>query len=321
MQSDDDTKLYAVVAKELSISRRDEGLWTMAFALENGDERATKARYIRERVAFLKRNRNGGGRRDESSASPAAADVAPEVNIQKKVAPPARQIGQVSPWARFFARTIDLGVVTALVFSAGVAMELSLPSWTLGAWTAALLGFLVFGIALLAYEAISVSEFGTTIGKAVFGLRIKPEQGGILDAKSAFRRAFWVWASGNGCYLLFPGASILFWWRGHRILKTTGSTPWDKRVETTVEQGGIGSFRFLLGASLSIVMLVGILTIAAFNKRAFKKEQRMFSYEEALGTSAPRRSLSDEEAFGTAVPRRSLSDEEAFGTAVPRRGQ
>lgn len=50
--SEDD--LFAAVAKELMHNHRDEGLWTKAFALENGDDRKTKAHYIRLRVQALK---------------------------------------------------------------------------------------------------------------------------------------------------------------------------------------------------------------------------------------------------------------------------
>lgn len=48
-----ETELYGLVAKELAVNSKDEGLWTMAFALENGDEARTKAHYIRLRVKQL----------------------------------------------------------------------------------------------------------------------------------------------------------------------------------------------------------------------------------------------------------------------------
>ncbi len=50
----DDSRFFGLVAKELTLNQRDEGLWTMAFALENGDEAKTKAHYIRLRVKQLK---------------------------------------------------------------------------------------------------------------------------------------------------------------------------------------------------------------------------------------------------------------------------
>lgn len=51
--SDDEDQFFSSVAKELALGQPDEALWTKAFALEEGDENKTKARYIRLRVAQL----------------------------------------------------------------------------------------------------------------------------------------------------------------------------------------------------------------------------------------------------------------------------
>ncbi len=50
---DDDDRFFAVVAKELSVGRKDVALWTKAFAFADGDENKTKALYIRLRVEQL----------------------------------------------------------------------------------------------------------------------------------------------------------------------------------------------------------------------------------------------------------------------------
>lgn len=70
MHDDSDAKFYLLVAKELAINKRDEALWTMAFALEDGNESATKAHYIRLRVAQMK---NELGRNNKTS--PEAIDT------------------------------------------------------------------------------------------------------------------------------------------------------------------------------------------------------------------------------------------------------
>ncbi len=49
----DDDRFFAVVAKELSVGRKDVALWTKAFAFTDGDEKKTKALYIRLRVEKL----------------------------------------------------------------------------------------------------------------------------------------------------------------------------------------------------------------------------------------------------------------------------
>lgn len=151
-------------------------------------------------------------------------------------------------------------------------MAFTLPAWKMSAIPSALLSTAVFGVALLGYEAVTVSLFGTTIGKATFGLRISAEDGRLLELKTAFRRAFWAWASGNACYFAFPVATAFFWWRGYKALTTTGSTSWDDKVGSTVTQSTIGSFRFLLGASLSVFLLLIGLIISNLNKHALKHE-------------------------------------------------
>jgi TPR repeat protein len=172
------------------------------------------------------------------------------------------------------ARAIDLAAVAVVAITAGIAMAFTLPNWKIGTIPSALLSTAVFGVALLGYEAVALSLFGTTIGKAVFGLRVSAADGGLLERESAFRRAFWVWASGNGCYFFFPAASVFFWWRGFKVLTTTGSTSWDDKVGSTVTQSTIGSFRFLLGASVSVLLLLGSLVLSNLNKQALKQELR-----------------------------------------------
>jgi hypothetical protein len=172
------------------------------------------------------------------------------------------------------ARGIDLAVVAVLALAAGTAMAITLPIWTMGAIPSALLSTLVFGVVLLGYEAVALSLFGTTIGKATFGLSVRAVDSGLLERGSAFRRAFWVWVSGSACYLFFPAATVFFWWRGYKTLTTTGSTPWDNRTGSAVTQARIGSFRFLLGASVSVLLLLGSLVLSNLNKQPLKRDLR-----------------------------------------------
>jgi curved DNA-binding protein CbpA len=60
------------------------------------------------------------------------------------------------PWARFLARGIDLAVVAVLAITAEIAAAVTLPIWEMGAVPSALLSTLVFGIALLGYEAVAL---------------------------------------------------------------------------------------------------------------------------------------------------------------------
>lgn len=50
-------ELFVIVAKELSLCRRDTVLWDKAAALEHGDALKTVARYVRLRVDNLKQKK------------------------------------------------------------------------------------------------------------------------------------------------------------------------------------------------------------------------------------------------------------------------
>lgn len=62
-----DDRLFDLVAKELSVNRRDEGLWLRAYAICDGDESKARAEYIRLRVRKLARTlADSRGSRQES---------------------------------------------------------------------------------------------------------------------------------------------------------------------------------------------------------------------------------------------------------------
>ncbi len=90
-------EVFALIARELAGGKPDEALWTKAFALQNGDESATKAHYIRLRVEQITRN--------------ASEEIKSDSNQSTKDTRLA-----AGPWPRYFARYLDLtlGVSLAL---------------------------------------------------------------------------------------------------------------------------------------------------------------------------------------------------------------
>jgi hypothetical protein len=62
-------EIFAMVARELAAGRRDEALWTKAFALQNGNESATKAHYIRLRAEQISRSSEAEARAKQSTGS------------------------------------------------------------------------------------------------------------------------------------------------------------------------------------------------------------------------------------------------------------
>jgi uncharacterized RDD family membrane protein YckC len=124
------------------------------------------------------------------------------------------------PWTRYFARLIDiviggfaLGVVLGL---AGPALLEAMPSIVLG----------IFALFLWCFiEAVLLSTWGTTPGKALLGVTLRTAQGGKLDFGTALSRAFKVWVFGLG--LGIPIVSLITVVKAYNRLKKLGETSWD----------------------------------------------------------------------------------------------
>lgn len=269
-------KLFGIVGKELSLGRIDQALWTKAFALENGDDRKTRAHYIRLRVEQLQNVANdGAGERNEEAVTveenvatvPVSTAPEPATEDSSTASQPK---SSPAPWARFFARSIDLGVVLFLA----TLTDIMLPRYSGNILVSVFVSALVFGVVLLAYEAMLIGSVGTTVGKACFGLSIVQKDGGKPEFSTAIRRSVWAWISGNGCYFFFPAATVFTWWAAYRRLTSSNSTSWDERACTSVNQRPIGGVRFRFGAVASMAIFLAIIVITYVDRQDAKSQLR-----------------------------------------------
>ncbi len=277
MSEASDDEIFLRVAKELAANQADPGLWTKAFALENGDDRKTKAHYIRLRVEQFQlqaieaqRQALGQTARPEKSEQSAQESSPPPFVADQQESDPASKLelpNSASIWDRFWARNIDF-LLCMIVF---LLLTSSLAS-TDNIFINIAIALIVPGIVLIAYDAVLISSFGSTVGKAVFGIRVAPISGSKLPMGTAVRRAVKVWANGNGCYLFFPLASMLLWWSAKHHVAIAGTTSWDDACETIVEQQDIGGLRKTLGVVMGITALVVAIAGASLVKK-FNKEQ------------------------------------------------
>lgn len=164
----------------------------------------------------------------------------------------------VHPFRRFWARIFDHALVTAIVaFATGyqppqpMEGEAFLESWgrVMEAVTspeaqlyARTLLYAMFG--WHAVEAVLIYLFGTTPGKALFGIRVLNRGGGRLTPGLAFARSYYVYAAGMGFYispLVLIG--MVF---GLIVLLAAGRSLWDHHLGTQVEHAPIGIVRIVL---------------------------------------------------------------------------
>lgn len=172
---------------------------------------------------------------------------------------------RVHPWARFWARSVDLVLFYALV-------ALAVPGWQ--EWsqvTARLLASILTPLAWTVPEALLLSSIRTTPGKWALGLRIETADGERLTFGAAWWRAVQVWLRGLGAGI--PVVNLVAMGRAYVVLAREGRTSWDTDGGTAVRAR---SWRPAIraGAALaSVAASSAIFAFAAFDGPAESLEQ------------------------------------------------
>jgi hypothetical protein len=129
--------------------------------------------------------------------------------------------GQVRPWIRLWARSLDVALP---------AVPLGFAWWqwyrpeALGWLNLMLFGMLVLFVWLL-IEPILISRTATTPGKWVFSCRVTNPDGSRLSFTQALRRADMVWAKGLGAGTPLVGQLLMA--AQHYQLSRDAKTFWD----------------------------------------------------------------------------------------------
>ena len=146
------------------------------------------------------------------------------------------------PWPRYFARMIDILVVsTPLFFVLVVAGMLVAPAGTsrfVGLVNTGWGGRLLAGpiAALLSVLPIALLlALGQTPGKWLFGIRVHQADGRRLGWRKALHREALVVT--EGLALAIPLLTCFTLYRGMSRLNDTGTTPWDARLGCQVSHG------------------------------------------------------------------------------------
>lgn len=275
MNISNDDDLFLKVAQELARKWVDEALWTKAYALENGDERKTKAHYIRLRVEQLKTTKSKTQQeiaQDTSEHSKNEQDYVVESSNKAK----ALAFVPATAWQRFWARSIDLLICTILVQIVPIKDELLSNIWLIF-----IVGFLLTGVVLVIYDGLLTSVFGATIGKMIAGIRVQKFDGIYPDFGLAHRRAFNVFVSGNWLYMGYPVLQLLLWPRLHKEFKKTGTTTWDEKAGTVVIQASLNKIRDLIVGIVGLICLCSTLLLVQLIKQQNKSYIREVATDQA----------------------------------------
>ncbi|MBF0607856.1 MAG: tetratricopeptide repeat protein [Candidatus Magnetobacterium sp. LHC-1] len=158
------------------------------------------------------------------------------------------------PWFRFWARYFDLVVIGIVVFFSMVMLspELAKKANPL----------IIIGVTLplwFVIEAVVMSTFGTTPGKAILRIRVRAADGSVPEFKVFFKRGMFIWFMGQA--LGIPGLCFLSNFMAYLILLRDKKTTWDEKLNLVVSHGGVNDNR--IGTFVALFVLVTVLF--AFN--------------------------------------------------------
>ena len=150
------------------------------------------------------------------------------------------------PWVRFWARMIDITVVSIFV---GLFVGLFIPhglDWEL-------FSIVIRIISAILLEAFLLSTLGMTLGKSLLQVYVRDPQGRKLNFSRAMKRCISAWAWGLGFGI--PIASLILVYLSYDRLQETGVAKWDVEGYSQVSHKKIGIVRTAIVVSLFIGLI------------------------------------------------------------------
>src|SRR5262249_35958050 len=151
----------------------------------------------------------------------------------------------VHPWRRYFARMIDmyLFAVPFFFFIGMLFPELFSPGSSTSRQTEYLYSLMAIA-AYVIFETICLNVFGNTLGKVLYGIRIKTDEDRGIAFSVALKRSLAVWFRGLGCGI--PIFALVTTIVAYRTLKRDGQTSWDRDFKCTVFHDELSVFRWIV---------------------------------------------------------------------------
>lgn len=191
------------------------------------------------------------------NTTPPERDSLPVEVVEPEVIDPdgkkkKREVPQVRPWVRYWARMIDFNL---FFFAYGLLLIFIAPLISVVRPLLFLICAIVGGFFV---EAGFLSLWGTTPGKWLMQVRVRKHNGEKLTYSGALGRAFSVWMRGEGFSI--PIVSLFTHLTAYNRLREKGITSWDENGQFTVSHRRIGFFRALL-ATVILLFFNGLLSV------------------------------------------------------------
>lgn len=144
---------------------------------------------------------------------------------------PTSDVKQIRPWVRFWARLIDITVVSIFV---GLLVGILIPhglDWEL-------FSIFIRIISAILLEAFLLSTWGMTLGKSLLQVYVRDTQGRKLNFSQAIKRCIsaWTWGLGFG----IPVVSLILAYMSYERIQETGVARWDIEADSLVSHKRIG---------------------------------------------------------------------------------
>lgn len=157
------------------------------------------------------------------------------------------------PWRRYFARMLDL-VVYFVVWSFALAFVFHVNLVTRGT-LGDLLDSIIILLMMLFVEPLLLKLWGTTLGKAIFGLRVAARDGRKLSYEEGLRRTWGVFGIGMGYYI--PIYNLVRLWKSYKLCQKEEIQPWETYLSYTIKDTKwFRGLLFVLGYALCIGLMV-----------------------------------------------------------------
>ncbi len=166
----------------------------------------------------------------------------------------------VSAWKRFFARSIDTWIINIPVLLCLYFASDLLDRPLFGRMQGVIISVLIMLIETF-YETISLSSFGTTLGKRAFGIKVTTEEGQNLSFSNSLSRTIKVWTVGLG--LSIPYISIITRIIACAKYSKSSATFWDKNRFKVYQMNNVKTE--LSGSVVLIVFIFYIITAIGTN--------------------------------------------------------
>lgn len=156
----------------------------------------------------------------------------------------------IHQWRRYFARAIDIAVNAFAFFTLlMIVLAVGLPDAfsAFVAWLASINSIVDLLLSVLiaaVINAVLLWTTGSTLGKWIFGIRVREKDGRRLGIARAFQREFHVWVRGLGFGI--PVVSLFTVMRAYNQVENFKQTTWDRDMELVVTHRPASTWQYVL---------------------------------------------------------------------------